>query len=62
MQNLIWVLILVSMLGFVLAVVGALLQMPIMGISPEGFSRTCNNLVLIAIALWLVSQKKANKD
>jgi hypothetical protein len=50
------------MLGFVLAVIGALLQIPIMNISPEGFSRACNNLALIAIALLLVSQEKISKE
>ena len=44
-------LILLSILVFVLAVIGAIFGIPILGTSPEGFSRASNNLVLIAIAL-----------
>jgi hypothetical protein len=44
-------LILLSMLAFVLAVIGAIFGIPIIGERPEGFSRACNNLALIAIAL-----------
>jgi len=45
-------------LGFVLAVVSALLTgYELMGVDSEGFSRACNNLVLIGIALTLMSKK-----
>ena len=40
-----------SALGFLLAVVATLVPTEIMGVSAEGFSRGCSNLVLIAIAL-----------
>lgn len=40
-------------LAFLLAVVAVLLGMPIVGIVPEGFSRACTNLALIAIGLRL---------
>ena len=40
-------------LAFALAVVTALLGMPLVGIVPEGFSRACTNLALIAIGLRL---------
>ena len=46
-------LILLSMLAFVLAVIGAIFGVSIMGGWPEGFSRACNNLALIAIALTI---------
>ncbi len=38
-------------LGFLLAVTASVLTGPLMGIPPEAFSRACNNLALIAIAL-----------
>ncbi len=46
-------LIALAALAFLLAVVTALLGMPIVGIVPEGFSRACTNLALIAIGLQL---------
>ncbi len=51
MQKLIMALIGLSALAFLLAVISVLVTGPIMGISPEGFSRACTNLVLIGIAL-----------
>ena len=51
MRNVSMVLIGLSALGFLLAVVSALLGSPIMRVPPEGFSRSCSNLALIAIAL-----------
>lgn len=41
-------------LAFALAVVSASIG-PIMGIQPEGFSRACTNLALLAIASVLLS-------
>jgi hypothetical protein len=58
-RNLAVILIALSALGFVIAVVGALLGLSIMGVAPEGFSRACTNLALIAIALVLVSERKS---
>ncbi len=43
-------LIVLAGLGFVLAVIGVI-KGPILGVTPEGFSRACTNLALIAIAL-----------
>ena len=51
MRNAAMVLVGLSALGFLLAVVGAFVGGPLMGVSPEGFSRGCSNLALIAIAL-----------
>ncbi len=44
-------LIVLGCLGFVLAVAGALVDTEILGVTAEGYSRGCTNLVLIAIAL-----------
>ncbi len=41
----------VSVLAFLLAVIFGLVGGAPMGVTPEGFSRTCSNLALIAIAL-----------
>ena len=61
MRNATLVLIALSAVGFVFAVVGALLGRSIMGIASEGFSRACTNLALIAIALLLASEKRSAK-
>ncbi len=50
MQKYTMVLIGLSVVAFLLAVIGAFIG-PIVGISPEGFSRACTNLALIGIAL-----------
>ena len=44
-------LIILAGLAFVLAVISTLFSLNILGIQPEGFSRACSNLALIAIAL-----------
>ncbi len=38
-------------LAFVLAVVGAFMGGTIMGMGPEGFSRACTNLALLAVGV-----------
>lgn len=53
MQSFTRVLIGLSVLSFVFAIIASLLGFSILGISPEGFSRACSNLALIAIALEL---------
>ena len=58
MRNLVWVLIVLSVVGFVGAVVGALTGQLFLGVQPEGYSRACTNLALIAIAILLVPEKK----
>ena len=54
MKNLIWALILLAALAFALSVVASLLNINIIGVQPEGLSRACNNLAVLAIALHLV--------
>jgi hypothetical protein len=46
-------LIALAAIAFVLAVVTALTSQLIMDVHPEGFSRACSNLALLAIALVL---------
>ncbi len=58
MRKLTRVLISLSVVGFVLAVVGSIMRVGILGIGPEGFSRGCTNLALIAIALLLALDKE----
>ena len=59
MRNISWILIVLSALSFVLAVVSSTVGPTFLGItSAEGFSYASTNLVLIAIALLLVSEKK----
>ena len=59
MRNLGIILILLSALGFILAIIAAF-SGSIANISPEGFSRVCSNLALIAIAVgvWLKDEGK----
>ncbi len=57
MRKLTRALISLSVVGFVLAVVGSFTG-AILGIAPEGFSRGCTNLALIAIALLLTLDKE----
>ncbi len=58
MRKLTRALISLSVVGFVLAVVGSFMRVGILGIGPEGFSRGCTNLALIAIALLLALDKE----
>ena len=52
MRNVAMILIGLSALGFVLAIIANLVVGgSVVGVSPEGFSRGCSNLALIAIAL-----------
>ena len=51
MSKILWALTALSALAFVLAVIGSLFSFKVFGIPPEGFSRACSNLALIAIAL-----------
>ena len=61
MKNLVWVLALLSALSFVLAVVGALTGTWVLGVGPEGYSRACSNLALLAIVLFLAVQAQHGK-
>jgi len=58
MNNLPKALAALAALGFALAVVSAFIG-PIMGIQPEGFSRACTNLALLAIASVFTSNGAA---
>ena len=58
MSNMMIGLIIFSGVAFVLAVIGALFNFNILSVSPEGFSRACSNLALIAIALAVCIKKK----
>ncbi|HUT26261.1 MAG TPA: hypothetical protein VM492_18165 [Sumerlaeia bacterium] len=58
MANLTKALVILSALGFVLAVALALMGGSLLGVTTEGYSRACTNLALLAIALSLTSGKK----
>jgi len=51
MSVLIKLLLAFGCLGFILAAVSAIVDSQILGVTAEGYSRACTNLVLIAIAL-----------
>jgi len=52
MQNLMNILVGLSVLAFALAVIVALfIPGGLIGVAPEGYSRACSNLALISIAL-----------
>jgi len=50
-------LVILSALGFVLAVIGSLVQFHFINVPPEGYSRACSNLALIAIAMAVCLKK-----
>jgi hypothetical protein len=56
MQSLPKVLVALAALGFVLAV-ATNFRGGMMGVSPEGFSRACDNLALLAIALVAIGPR-----
>jgi len=58
MANLKMALIGLSALSFLLAVISVLVTGPIMGITAEGFSRACTNLVLMGIAVSVCCPKQ----
>lgn len=51
MSNIIKTLIALSIIAFIIAVFGSIFNFDLLGVDPEGYSRACNNIVLIAIAL-----------
>jgi hypothetical protein len=57
MRTLIWLLIALSVVGFILAIIGVYTY-GIFGVTGEGFSRGANNLTLLAIALILLEKKR----
>jgi hypothetical protein len=50
-------LVALAALAFLLAAISVLAHSRILGVTAEGFSRTCTNLTLIAIALSLLFKK-----
>ena len=58
MENIAKGLIGLAALAFLLAVVSLLTGQSLI-VSPEGFSRACNNLAVVAIALMLMGKKSA---
>ena len=59
MSNILKGIVALAVLAFVLAVIGAFFNFLIIGVSPEAFSRACNNLALIAIALAVCFKEEA---
>lgn len=57
MRQMMWILILLAAVSFVLGGIGVLVHSPIMGVTPEGFSRASTNLALIAIAVLLAPSR-----
>ena len=55
-------LIVLAALAFVLAVLEALFNFSVLGILPGSFSRACNNLALIAIALAVCCKKEPTES
>ena len=53
MLNIIKALIALSIIAFVIAVLGSVFNFDLLGVDPEGYSRACSNLSLVAIALAL---------
>ena len=60
MQNVINISIGLAALAFILAVITALTGPIAMDIQAESFSRACNNLALIAIAISVCCPKKSS--
>jgi len=58
MENITKGLIGLAALAFLLAVISSLINQSLI-VSPEGFSRACNNLALVGIALMLMGKKSA---
>jgi len=52
------VLIGLAALAFVMAVIGSLIGWTPLPTSPEAYSRACNNLALLAIALLLLDRSR----
>ena len=57
MGHLAWVLAILSALSFLMAVIGSLSGWWLLGVGPEGYSRACTNLALLAVVLLLVEHK-----
>lgn len=62
MRHLVWILVILSAIGFILAVAGALMGNWLLGVSPEGYSRACSNLALLAIVLLLADHSRRARE
>jgi len=62
MSNIVNALIILACLAFVLAIIEALFGFRIIGLQPEGLSRACTNLALIAIALTVCLENKPKES
>ena len=62
MSNILNALIVLSCVAFIIAVIGSLFSFNIIGIPPEAYSRACNNLALIAIALGVCFKTEKKVD
>jgi len=60
MSHLLKALIVLSVIAFFIAVFGSIFGFALLGVDSEGYSRACNNIILIAIAL-AVCFKPENK-
>ena len=60
MSHLLKALVALSVIAFFIAVLGSIFNFDFLGVDPEGYSRACNNIILIAIAL-AVCFKPENK-
>jgi len=56
-----WILIALSAIAFFFAVLSVVVRFDVVGLEPEGYSRACTNLALLAIAIWFVGVKKGTK-
>ena len=54
MLNIIKALIALSILAFMIATLGSVFNFDLLGVDPEGYSRACSNIALVAISLALV--------
>ena len=60
MPHILKALVALSVIAFIIAVFGSIFGFDLLGVDPEGYSRACNNIILIAIAL-AVCFKPENK-
>ena len=59
MSNILKALIALSCLAFVIAVLGSVLGFDFLGVDPEGYSRACSNIALIAIGLAVCFKERS---
>ena len=51
-------LVALSVIAFLIAVYGSVFNFDFLGVDPEGYSRACNNIILIALALAVCFKKE----